>query len=362
MRQGPEECFHPVRMNLIPASFANDEVDRNGIGGGVIPISVDRKGNMRVLLGRERFVNQWRGSCRWSGFEGSRKEDETLCETAVREFREESMDVVLPCKKLSRCIRARMFYIRIVLNISSERKPDRYHATYVVPIEWNPDIPKNFQACRSHLEYVDRLVQEWKHARPSLLGEHGEEVGPVLAGDDGGVSVWKNVMNSPCILQSPWVYDDANKWYVKAKVMDERCADLTTWSTLRDRLERALQTTHTSIECVRDTTWNLIQDVRISKDFLEKDQIRWWEIEELEQVLHNRGNLGAERFRPYFLPVLQTLLDELRTAPPTFPTVELRGKPETGDHHENPPDEKEKERNADAPVTCFECEPDESNP
>ena len=60
----------------------------------------------------------------------------------------------------------------------------------------------------------------------------------------------------------------------------------------------------------RDATWNLLQDVHVLKDHLEKDQVRWWSENELRQVMEQRGTLGSDRFRPYFMPVLQTILAE----------------------------------------------------
>ena len=304
------------RMALVPSQFDHADIERLGMGAGVIPLGVDPAGELHVLLGRERYVNQWKGSCRWSGFEGSRKDGEFIVDAAIREFCEESMAIVVEEVDLRRAIEAGDYYIRIVLRIASDRTPDRYHVTYVVLVDWDPDLPSRFQSARSHVEYVERLSQEWRHTRPAFLGEEGEEVGPVREKGDGGYVVWRNVDNIPCILQSPWVYDSPTMDRVRADIYDERCRSLCQWSTVRARIDRAMAVGHKSIRCSYDGTWGLVQDVHVSRDFLEKDQIRWWNISQLEQVLEGRGILGAERFRPYFLPVLQTLLGELRRTPP----------------------------------------------
>jgi len=64
-------------------------------GAGIIPVSRNGQGEIVLLLGKERHNVHWRGSFRWSGFEGGRKVGETMEETAVREFVEESMGCVL---------------------------------------------------------------------------------------------------------------------------------------------------------------------------------------------------------------------------------------------------------------------------
>jgi hypothetical protein len=303
-------------MDLLPSQFEPAAIERWGMGAGVLPLGVDPSGELHVLLGRERYVNQWKGSCRWSGFEGSRKEGECIKDAAIREFCEESMAIVIEEADLRRAIEAREYYIRIVLRITGDRTPDRYHVTYVVFVDWDPDLSSRFQTTRSHVEYVERLAQEWRHIRPSFLGEQGEEVGPVREKGDGGYVVWKSVHNVPCILQPPWMYDSERTDRVRAEIYDERCRRLGQWSNVRERIKRATSIEHRSIHCSYDSTWGLVQDVHVSRDFLEKDQIRWWNVAQLEQVLEGRGNLGAERFRPYFLPVLQTLLGELRRTPP----------------------------------------------
>ena len=287
------------------------------MGAGIIPISVDTDGDIKVLLGRERFVNQWRGSCRWSGFEGARKEGETMRDTALREFQEETLDVVSRIEDVTRCVTDRQYYIRIVLKISNERKPDRYHATYVLAVEWDEDVQSRFQKTREHVEYVDRLAQEWHHLRPPLLGERDVDVGPVRDMGDGSCVVWRTVTDDTRVVAQPrWTQDEGNPTLLRAHADAAECASLQAWDRVRDRLHRALREQHPCIRCRRDATWGLLQDVAVERDYLEKDQVRWWSLPQLEAVLDGRGQWGGERFRPYFLPVLQTLVDELRTKPP----------------------------------------------
>ena len=88
-------------LPLQSATFSDESIDAHGMGGGVVPFAVTPEGDVRLLLGRERWINSWRGSCRWSGFEGSRKDGESLQDTSVREFVEESLGVVLDARSIA---------------------------------------------------------------------------------------------------------------------------------------------------------------------------------------------------------------------------------------------------------------------
>ena len=76
-------------MDVQPGCFRAADIEKYAQGAGVIPVARAPDGTVRLLLGRERYLPHWHGSCRWSGFEGSRKLHEDLDATAEREFVEE---------------------------------------------------------------------------------------------------------------------------------------------------------------------------------------------------------------------------------------------------------------------------------
>ena len=80
------------------------------------------------------------------------------------------------------------------------------------------------------------------------------------------------------------------------------------WMRLRDRLTRVTSRCHPCITPRNDDS-GLLQCVNVNLDHLEKDHIRWWNVPLLHAVMQGRGVCDKERFRPYFMPVLQTLLD-----------------------------------------------------
>lgn len=304
-------------MDIEPAHFEGKDIERYGMGAGVVPVALTPEGKLCLLLGRERWLPSWKGSCRWSGFEGARKSGESVRNTAVREFCEESLHVVCDAKSATQRLAAEDYWARVVIRILHDRRPSRYHCTYLLDVPWDPTVPSRFRRVRSDLEYVDRVLQEWRHVRPvDVLGEHGEPVGDVVVHEDGSATVWKRAEWSPCILRAPWGRDEENPHLVRATVSGVAAAEVRHWSLLRDRLTRAL-VDHPGLRVTRDAHWRHVQDVVVARDHLEKDQVRWWSVEELQAVMRGRGQSGMDRFRPYFLPVLQTILRELETrAPP----------------------------------------------
>lgn len=291
-------------MNLQAASFCSGDIERYGMGAGIVPMATrPEDGAVCFLLGRERWMPSWKGSCRWSGFQGARKEHEEMLVTASREFDEESMGSCLSFdrEEVQRRLREGDYWIRVVLRIVNEhrRSAHRYHSTHVMRIAWDEAIPRRFQEVRAGVEYVDRLVQELRHTRPRVL-HLLTDVGDIVDGTSPASSV---------VVQHGTEGLEGRRETVFTEPDDVEA--LRAWRLVRERLDRALaQHVHRCVRVVRDSEGRHVTDVQVCKDFLEKDQVRWWTTDELTDVFRNRGTHGNERFRPYFLPVLQTILHE----------------------------------------------------
>jgi predicted NUDIX family NTP pyrophosphohydrolase len=288
--------------------FDEDAIERCGSGAGIVLYSVNDAGETVFLLGRER-LSTWKGSCRWSGFEGSRKEGETLAAAAVREFREESMDALLPPDEVARIIREKEYELCVVLSVHSERKENRYHRTFLVRVDWKGgDEEASFAAVRSRLEYVERLTQEWQYTRPTALrGVHAgavEREAREAHAEDGAVSPTERCVRVARTDEAADGGGGASPLVVRGAEADR----VLSWVVVRDRLTRATFD-HPALLVQHEA--GVLRDVVVVKDFLEKDRVRWWSAAELVEVLNNRGTVGAERFRPYFLPVMQIILAEL---------------------------------------------------
>lgn len=132
-------CMIPLKETTFDFQEINEQI----IGAGILPISIDDNGAVRVLLGKERYINHWRGSLKWSGFEGGRKPGESVEYTAAREFIEESMgsvyldNVVPTIHSVMNQVLTENYVARIVLCIlQGEESEKRYHVTYVMQVPY----------------------------------------------------------------------------------------------------------------------------------------------------------------------------------------------------------------------------------
>ena len=61
-------------------------------GAGILPFCISEKGELLFILGKEQSVQNWKGSERWSAFEGGTKNNENSIQNATREFEEETLN------------------------------------------------------------------------------------------------------------------------------------------------------------------------------------------------------------------------------------------------------------------------------
>jgi|TARA_E500000178_G_scaffold347814_1_gene401791 hypothetical protein len=333
-------------MQIQRSRFNLNDVDRYGTGAGIIPIAQSSNGEFFLLLGRERFLPQWKGSCRWSGFEGSRKINESLKDTAVREFTEESLGVVFEkISDIENIINNKEYWTRVVLRISNDKKAERYHTTYTVLVSLDTDLVDKFSKRRAGIENLDRLSREMERAFPTfaLLNGYEVELGNVNTIEDGSIELFRHVgketehewaagtkegFYTRCLeAQEEDISDDEDDSIVwesagdsieKLKLSPEHpyTARIKIWEDIRNKLETSKSCQHPCVTTRKGSVFGRIQDLRVHTDHLEKDQIRWWSSTDLRRVLDSRGYLGNDCFRPYFLPVLQTVLHELSHSPP----------------------------------------------
>ena len=341
-------------MQIQRSRFENDDIERLGVGAGIIPVCFVEGSEPMLLLGRERFLPQWKGSCRWSGFEGSRKAGETLMETALREFNEESIGVVMPFNDIKERVQNGDYWMRVILKISNERRTERYHATYVTVIPWDPSIVDTFLKRRNDIERIERLADDFERLFPTFAykADIFMEIGDVTCCDDVVTltrfptinvedhmcgecqlsrDTWSDIdeeedvllqtvcegeeddRNSAPEARVEWFASDDGGEKISFPPSHPYASRLLAWDAVRKRLEEQIFS-HECIRVCRGPNTNRVQHVNIHTDYLEKDQVRWWALSDLRRVLDMRGYLGNECFRPYFLPVLQTVLHEISMA------------------------------------------------
>ena len=120
------------------------------MGGGVLPVAI-HKGKLYFLFSRE-YINSKDDGGLWSDFGGSKDNDETYFETALREGYEES-DKIIGSKN----------NIKKLMKNSIQQITINGYRTYVVLINYDKDLPKKF---RNKFLYI-------KENKPHLLCKKG---------------------------------------------------------------------------------------------------------------------------------------------------------------------------------------------
>ena len=120
------------------------------MGGGVLPVAI-HKGKLYFLFSRE-YINSKDDGGLWSDFGGSKDNDETYFETALREGYEES-DKIIGSKN----------NIKKLMKNSIQQITINGYRTYVVLINYDKDLPKKFRNKFLHI----------KENKPHLLCKKG---------------------------------------------------------------------------------------------------------------------------------------------------------------------------------------------
>jgi hypothetical protein len=339
-------------------------INNSIIGAGVLPVSIDETGTVRLLLGKERYINHWRGSLKWSGFEGGRKDGEDVEHTAAREFMEESIGVVSmenfasTIESVKQFVISKKYVARIVLCIThGDHSEKRYHVTYLIQVPYNKEYSnifagrrRSFVDLQTKLSVYNRLTEQLKECVSS--SPHvptGTSIAtndaPISADDPKGAPIIADVpttQNTSNIPLEGYTYeglfvetirrveviadtvllieflDDKNQPQVHEFAgLDADIHDMyMRWMNAKlnfTNLCHELTLLNVNAMNVFKDKNGFIKNVTINEDFIEKQYVQWWNLQDLRIVIQNGGYINTEFFRAYFLPVLQRTIQELDT-------------------------------------------------
>jgi hypothetical protein len=245
---------------------------------------------MYVLLGREHHVANWKGSCKWSGFEGGRKPDESVQQTAIREWQEESLNV---CRVTAEDLLQDNFVCKLVLNVDQNNRAlrplsVRYHVTYLIEVPYDDRVPERFCARRRSMlslydssERFRTCLAELARIKSIVTDVRFEEGKTAMTFADGASLCYEHPVDAQ-VAECLRAHDRMLQVYHECDVGD----------------------------CVRvhQTTDGRIVDVLVSEDYLEKDIVQWWSTDRLRDALAAGGRSDGDSFRAYFLPVVEAVL------------------------------------------------------
>lgn len=313
---------------MTDTSLNFEELEDKIAGGGILPVAcVD--GKYKILLGKERFINHWRGSLKWSGFEGGRKVSENVHQMVSREFMEESLSMV-PLKttdehnleayesNLTQLLKTKQYFARILLCIhhtNGESHEKRYHLTYVIEVPYTPECVEAFDCHRKHLiEFHYKLVVFKK-----LLDQLPKTPPFLRTGESMSNHTVKSIREVKLTDQRMTIHyiDADNTVHTYVHTIQENDKDICIlyekWYNTRKILHniaKGFKYCPKAVQYKYDAD-GLLETASVNDEFLEKQFIRWWDIDDLKDVLKNGGFKKNEFFRAYFLPTLQRSIQEL---------------------------------------------------
>jgi len=321
-----KKTFHYlVKMILIHDTYYDLESIRHKVvGGGILPVCRNKEGKLMILLGRERYISHWRGSLKWSGFEGGKKNDEDVENIAAREFVEESLGVVKLNNELTYStidtvldiLKQSLYCIRLNLCINhndADNVESRYHTIYVIEVPYQPECVEKFEKKRKELVQFRCDLTKWKELLESIPNEFPfirEE--SIIKGKKVKAIVNVTLVNNTFCVQ--YLCEDGMYKITRDNFKNEYSSLYYDWYLLRLQLQENVKMFSKIPDCIRVETncFGFIQDAKLNDEYIEKQSIQWWSIQDLNSVIQNRGFHNTEYFRAYFLPVLQRIIQELK--------------------------------------------------
>ena len=346
MDRGRRPQLHPRQQGLLRAScFDSETVAKNAIGAGVLPVARRASdGHVVLLLAKEHFVSSWRGSNKWSAFEGGRHASESIQATALREWLEESMGILYAIDE--RVLREREYVCKLTLNVVQNRRvaaspslqptrpwpadappsapPSRYHVMYCVEVPYDEGCASRFRARRHALLELRAAGGKLRSASDAARGKGGGSAGDAgVHAEDGAEEDAKadagDAPRLPSEAEQAFRTAQQAAEAVLTRVLAEARGGGGGGEGEGEGEEEARDHPLPSrspsssplpgVDVERDASTGELLRLTVHGDYLEKEEVRWWSLHELQHVMHNGGRYQDEGFRAYFMPVLRGFLE-----------------------------------------------------
>lgn len=288
---------------------------------GVLCFSSRTDGKTVILLGREKETIGWKqGSNKWSSFSGRMEQGENVFDGAAREFVEESLAVVPLAPEEEEATTAVPSRVRAVLENNGNQvelymrvSPPLMHVSFVQRVEY-ADYPSRFKSLRASLNECDTRFRAYHRAKktaealPKLLFP-GYRLSPSLTVVSGA-----RVSKRGVLLK---IWDSVTERLVQHEValthaMAREAADIyDMWDEVLEHLERnasAPVMQHPAM-CLQRAGPHVV-GAYVNRCYLEKSEIKWWGIEELENASRTR----PQDFRRFFGGALPDLIAAVKAA------------------------------------------------
>ena len=238
-------------------------------GAGVVPISTAPNGVVYALLGREKYVKNWSSSLKWSGFEGGNTGSETAAVNAAREMIEESLGMVFSDKdSLIQMLDTKNYIAQIAVKTMGG---SRTHVTYIKYVPWDPDLPVRFGNAINYLVELAKIGNRLKTLTKS-------------------------------VSYTSTSHDDTDEGWTRVKSNDSNAFDRI-YAQATDMINNPpveVSFPHPAVDITYNEDGSLHM-VNVKEEYIEKGQIKYWPLSDLEVAAKNGGNgMPGVSIRPYF--------------------------------------------------------------
>jgi hypothetical protein len=302
-------------------------------GAGVLCYSHLPSGGLAILLGKEKETPGWRqGSNKWSSFSGKVDSTEEACYGAAREFVEESL-AVIPLVEGGN-VPVTIDEITTLLSkdrdmsegggvLEVRRKAEEVEYRYFVYIRHIPykDYSTIFKETRKQLLDLDGIFRAFQVCRKGTAGGclprcvfPGTRLSPVL------VVVNFKLLSYGSTLQIT-IHDETSGQndIIDVEISDSGRKEAETFAAARDAVLSRLSNINDPIlshpAVVVNRLHGHVMGAFVKKSYLEKSEVRWWSLNDLEHTAANSrtsGRQASDSFRYYFLESVPLLATAVR--------------------------------------------------
>ena len=286
------------------------------VGAGVLCFSRDVGGDVWVLLGKERDVVGWRqGSRKWGAFSGRAEEGESAAQAAAREFVEETCGAVglsgaADVEAVWRELQEAPF---VELTLQSDRGKLNSHVTFLCEVPYDADVSHRFAEVRAQLLHLDVVFREFYNVKKkSETLTRLISPGFVLA--PGLVTTNFRVLD-PNLLFLECCEADGSSTEFALRLSPEAHADARRLHASWLKVLHFVQShehldifSHPAVRVVCHA--GRLTAANVNKAFLEKTDVAWWRLSELERLSYERWK--TEDFRRYFLDNMRFITPKIR--------------------------------------------------
>lgn len=239
---------------------------------GIMCYSYSSTGNVFVLLGREAYSPNFKDSGTWCDFGGMSDDNETPKKTASREFFEESSALV----KIDSQWSGSYTILSIIENslndeqytscIVDNRSNNHKRHTYLVRIPWQPRLPSSYEYIYEFLSGLHNVSTKYHNLRR----DPNVDIRDILDAFEKMISFYKS-------------------------------------GTITAQIHPAIKVNY----IYRPS--RLISNITVNPVFIEKSELKWWSIPQLNEAVRKRGFFGeGHTFRRCFVNTLSYAVNQLR--------------------------------------------------